>query len=705
MPGIWRNCSSIEKLAILRALRPDRMVPSILAFVHDDTLQLGVDQTFESEVMKKISTAELLSPSPILQPTMLVVSPGTDPTSELVAAAKATHRQVFTASLGHGQLEYVRQGLKHFDMDSNGLVILQNIHLAPKQLTLLTRQIITFASSRRNVRLFLTTELNHEAIKNIPAELIQATFKVVLESPHNIGHNFDAALKAISREEWTACESQPVAFHRLGIALCYFHAVATSRREYGPRGWNMKYPFSLNDLSIALTCTRRILDQGNGLDLEAIRYMVGNIIYGGHIVDFRDRHLCRTYMDQLITEALLMNDHDALLVPASEQFSFEGLQVPHISNVETYIAAAQDEIGKNLQNFTPLMIGMLPESTAVAAVEQSLHAVSIAGVMMQADSDVDPTPQEGKGTDIYSGHGSISSKTSSMIELAIDNLPQIPPSLTDSRILDLASSIAQRMRGNSDKPEIAYEAIYHRERQKLVAGIASIEKDMQSIDAVMNGEIVEQAYIRELINSVRNDTIPLAWIKLFFADTSLLDPNQSLSQWLARLAAIVAFQIEWTKIIHGGECVPHVIDLRCLFHPRSLFATVRIVCAAAHDKGFESFSLRTEVTSRQPSTVSRSASGGGLFVCGLMLEGATWSAPVMVPAAPGMYATPLPVLHIFATDTKKDSETVFYSCPMYATELRGDSFLCYIDFPCGKATITRRQMWTMEGVAAIFQPL
>ena len=32
------------------------------------------------------------------------------------------------------------------------------------------------------------------------------------------------------------------------FALCYFHSVMLERRKFGPKGWNMKYPFSAGDL-------------------------------------------------------------------------------------------------------------------------------------------------------------------------------------------------------------------------------------------------------------------------------------------------------------------------------------------------------------------------------------------------------------------------------------------------------------------------
>jgi hypothetical protein len=32
------------------------------------------------------------------------------------------------------------------------------------------------------------------------------------------------------------------------FALCYFHSIVIERRRFGPKGWNMMYPFNMGDL-------------------------------------------------------------------------------------------------------------------------------------------------------------------------------------------------------------------------------------------------------------------------------------------------------------------------------------------------------------------------------------------------------------------------------------------------------------------------
>lgn len=102
------------------------------------------------------------------------------------------------------------------------------------------------------------------------------------------------------------------------------------RRKFGPQGWNRKYPFNTGDLtisvnilynyleanaqvgcgvggvcghSVALTrdddyCTEFMTDVTVKVPWEDLRYLFGEIMYGGHVTDDWDRRLCRTYLEE-----------------------------------------------------------------------------------------------------------------------------------------------------------------------------------------------------------------------------------------------------------------------------------------------------------------------------------------------------------------------------------------------------------------------
>eukprot|EP00438_Fugacium_kawagutii_P029236 Skav229571 [mRNA] locus=scaffold568:673830:686456:+ [translate_table: standard] len=68
-------------------------------------------------------------------------------------------------------------------------------------------------------------------------------------------------------------------------------------------GWSKKYPFNDGDLTICAQAHRLDSD----VPWPDIRYIFGEIMYGGHITDQWDRRVCNTYLLTLVLPELLSN--------------------------------------------------------------------------------------------------------------------------------------------------------------------------------------------------------------------------------------------------------------------------------------------------------------------------------------------------------------------------------------------------------------
>ena len=122
-------------------------------------------------------------------------------------------------------------------------VMLQNVHLMPKFLLDLEKKLDEFAAegSDPGFRLFLSSD----PANSIPIGLLEKSIKLTNEPPQGVKQNMIRAFTFFSREYF---EDKDTKVKTILFALCYFHTVMLERRKFGPKGWNMIYPFSVGDL-------------------------------------------------------------------------------------------------------------------------------------------------------------------------------------------------------------------------------------------------------------------------------------------------------------------------------------------------------------------------------------------------------------------------------------------------------------------------
>ena len=141
------------------------------------------------------------------------------------------------------------------------------------------------------------------------------------------------------------------------FGLCYFHSVMTERRKFGPKGWNMMYPFSMGDLRDSSTVLNNYMEQNAAsgkIPWDDLRYIFGEIMYGGHIVDNFDRRFCAAFLEILMQDSLL---DEAELFPYIEGKNIT-FKCPAPLPYEKYIEYIETEAPPE----TPLAFGMHPNA-------------------------------------------------------------------------------------------------------------------------------------------------------------------------------------------------------------------------------------------------------------------------------------------------------------------------------------------------------
>ena len=126
--------------------------------------------------------------------------------------------------------------------------------------------------------------------------------------------------------------SREIEFKSILFSLVYFHAVVIERRKFGPQGWNRSYPFNTGDLTISVYVLFNYLEANAKVPWTDLRYLFGEIMYGGHITDDWDRRLCRTYLEEF-----MMPEQVSMLFPSLEMTSPHTLGHGRRANKHTVI--------------------------------------------------------------------------------------------------------------------------------------------------------------------------------------------------------------------------------------------------------------------------------------------------------------------------------------------------------------------------------
>merc|ERR1712072_1592686 len=109
-------------------------------------------------------------------------------------------------------------------------------------------------------------------------------------------------------QERIDASSKPDDFKACLFSLCWFHSIMLGRRRFGPQGWSRAHSFNTGDLVICSNVLTSYIDAadaaGLGVPWADLRYIFGEIMYGGHITDAWDRRTNNTYLAELMKPEL-----------------------------------------------------------------------------------------------------------------------------------------------------------------------------------------------------------------------------------------------------------------------------------------------------------------------------------------------------------------------------------------------------------------
>ncbi|XP_073817376.1 dynein beta chain, ciliary-like [Musca autumnalis] len=650
-PGEWKGKSAIQRLCIMRCIRPDRMSYSMKVFIEE---KLGA-KYIDARSMEFARTFEESSPETHI---FFVLSPGVDPLKDVEKLGKVLgfhgdNENFHSVSLGQGQ-EIVAENAIDTASRKGHWVVLQNIHLVARWLPSLEKKMeASLIEVHPDYRLFLSAEPSPDPAYHIlPQGILESAIKITNEPPTGMQANIHKALDNFSDETLEMC-SKETEFKAILFSLCYFHAVVAERRKFGAQGWNRVYPFNVGDLTISVYVLFNYLEANNRVPWEDLRYLFGEIMYGGHITDDRDRRLCRTYLEEFMQPDLI--DGELQFCP--------GFRAPGILKYAGY----HDYIDENLPPESPNLYGLHlnAEIGFLTTVSERLFRVVF-----------ELQPRLAGASDASGGDAlSQDDVVKGMLEDLIDKIP--PP-----------FNIPELMARVEDRNPYILVAFQECERMNIL--MAELKRSLHELELGLKGELTISSTMENLMSSLFMDQVPESWTKLAYPSTL------GLQSWFADLQLRLRELETWVSDFR----LPSSVWLGGFFNPQSFLTAIMQQTARKNEWPLDRMCLNTDVTKKFKDEIS-SAPREGAYINGLFMEGARWDMQLNTIADAYLKELfpAMPVIFVKAVQKDKQDTKNIYECPVYKIRQRGPTYVWTFNLK----TKEKAGKWTLAGVCLLLQ--
>ena len=171
-----------------------------------------------------------------------------------------------------------------------------------------------------------------------PVSVLQNGMKLTNEPPQGLKNNLISSYNDLTEQRMVIQESKTNNLYKLTFCISLFHAVVQERRKFGSIGFNSYYQFNNSDLETSLNSLKTILEAFPYVAWDALKYLTGQINYGGRITDEWDRRCLLSILNKFCNEESIQENHDFI---SSGQI--KNPQAKDLLDYRTYICTIPEE--------------------------------------------------------------------------------------------------------------------------------------------------------------------------------------------------------------------------------------------------------------------------------------------------------------------------------------------------------------------------